>query len=198
MLHSWETHQELFEALSQAELNEYFNQYPDELERRDSRDDTPLIAACRSGNVGIVSLLIDLGAKLNVVTNAGDTAFRSAIENHSCETSIAICKLLLDAGADIELRGIAEETPLHKAVSSGKIELVQFLLDCGADINAPREDNETPLMAEMWAKHPNPAMVRLLIERGTNLAQRDSWGRTALQMADQLGKNTAAEILRGA
>jgi ankyrin repeat protein len=106
--------------------------------------------------------------------------------------------LLLDAGADVELRGRSEETPLHCAVRSEKVDLVRFLLDRGANVNAPREDNETPLMSRMWAERPNPAIIRLLIERGTDLTQRDSWGRTALEMADHLGKVEAAKVLRHA
>jgi len=54
-------------------------------------------------------------------------------------------KHLLANGADVNARDEVGETPLHIAVFTNNVELVQLLLEQGADIQARGQFNKTPL-----------------------------------------------------
>jgi hypothetical protein len=63
-----------------------------------STEDTPLIAAARSGQENIVRLLLNAKATLDIENRFGATALMEAIE----KSNLQITQLLLDAGAKIE------------------------------------------------------------------------------------------------
>jgi ankyrin repeat protein len=58
-------------------------------------------------------------------------------------------RLLIERGAEVNVRGDFGETPLHYAVRDGGEEanpIIKLLVECGADVNATDERlNETPL-----------------------------------------------------
>ena len=45
--------------------------------------------------------------------------------------------LLLDAGADVNVRNDEDSTPLFVAAQEGRLGAVEILIDYGADINCP-------------------------------------------------------------
>ena len=53
--------------------------------------------------------------------------------------------MLLDAGADANARDRYGDTPLHRALGKGHVEVVRALLDAGADVNARDDFGDTPL-----------------------------------------------------
>ena len=79
---------------------------------------------------------------------SGETALIRASRNGRVE----IARLLLDAGADANLRDIRRATALMYASSEGKVETVRLLLDVGADKNLRDNDVGTALTrASKWA-----------------------------------------------
>jgi ankyrin repeat protein len=54
-----------------------------------------------------------------------------------------IAKMLLEAGADINVVQKSGATPLHSAASNGNIELLIVLLEAGAIVDAKMEDGKT-------------------------------------------------------
>jgi ankyrin repeat protein len=54
-------------------------------------------------------------------------------------------KQCLTLGEDVNLRGLANMTPLHRAAQNGRKEMVELLIENGADINAMTDSGETPL-----------------------------------------------------
>ena len=92
--------------------------------------------------------------------------------------NIDIVKLLVKAGADLDIANDDDETPLHTAVHLGNIKIVKFLIDEGANINKRDSiDRYTPLHLalscpgpiedESTMKYLN--IANLLIESGANL-----------------------------
>jgi len=78
-------------------------------------------------------------------------------------------RILLDAGADLELPARNEEFaagahPLHSAVAAGKTENAEALLEAGADPNSRQHGGFTPLMQA--EQSGNLELAELLIERG--------------------------------
>lgn len=58
----------------------------------------------------------------------GDTPLHFACWSNNLEAA----QLLVEAGADVNAKGEAEDTPLHAAVTVGDVALVEFLLAHGA------------------------------------------------------------------
>ena len=86
---------------------------------------------------------VDMMTNMNGVIYDTETALQHAISNVYKE----IVELLLDNGADINVKNNNDRTPLHYASIENRKEMedvIQLLLSKGADINA-RDSNKTPL-----------------------------------------------------
>ena len=79
--------------------------------------------AVRRDHIDVVKQLLSEGADVNVRTSSGipTAAIPEAITDES-KNRADIYKLLLDAGADIEVEGWQGETPLTMATSLGNVE----------------------------------------------------------------------------
>lgn len=58
-----------------------------------------------------------------------------------------IIRLLINAGADVNLRDNRSCAPLHYAANFGRIEIIKLFISHGADLNAKTERGVTPLQA---------------------------------------------------
>lgn len=52
---------------------------------------------------------------------------------------------LVASGANVNARGLDDDTPLHDAASNGNIRLVKLLVERGADIHAKNKKGKTPV-----------------------------------------------------
>ena len=106
----------------------------------DPAKDTPLIIACRRGELARVQLLLDKGADMERTNQEGTTALFASL-NHP-----KITELLVRNGADLEVRGIDGCTPLHVAASRQCCAFMSLILGAGAAVNPrDRQGGETPL-----------------------------------------------------
>ncbi|KAI9716824.1 MAG: hypothetical protein M1812_005164 [Candelaria pacifica] len=99
-----------------------------------------------------------------------------------------ICKILLDAGANVHACNILKRTPLHLAAKQGRDMVCKALLDAGADVNALTARKTTPLHLAAEAGHD--VVCALLIKRGALISPTTSDGHTPLHTA---AKNAHAE-----
>lgn len=83
-------------------------------------------------------------------------------------------------------------TALRKAVAHGSahIEAVKLLLEYGSDIDAKDADGLTPLMYA--AMHDKKECVKFFLEKDANTDLTDKSGRTASQIAYELGHHETA------
>jgi ankyrin repeat protein len=106
---------------------------------------------------------------------------------------VGILKGILSAYPDATAwADVGGGTVLRKAVAHGTahLEAVRLLLDFGADINAQDADGFTPLM--FAAMHDERECLKLFLEKDVNADLTDNRGRTASQIAYELGHHEAA------
>ncbi|KAL7935487.1 ankyrin repeat-containing domain protein [Trichoderma chlorosporum] len=93
-----------------------------------------------------------------------------------------IIKLLLEKGADIEMKGrIDGRTPLSWAAEQGHEAAVQLLLEKGAEIDAKDKKGQTSLLYAVKKEHE--AITLLLLKKGADINAKDNKGQTSLLYA---------------
>jgi hypothetical protein len=153
---------------------------------------TPLLLASAAGHYGMVCLLIFVGrANIDCVTDKGATPFSMA----SSGGFLAIVRLLLDRGADVNRTFEDGATALHLACQDGHTEVVGLLIDRGADINAALPDGRTAFFVACDCNHYD--IVELLMRKGaiTDKATTER-GILPLGVAISNGHVAIAELIR--
>ncbi len=130
---------------------------------------TALMWAVRSEDVSLVEKLLKAGANPKLVNRYDVSAMSLAAINGNA----TILEALLKAGADVNAPGAEGETPLMAVARTGKIDAAKVLLAHGANLEA-RESwhGQTALMYA--AGEAQPAMVKLLIDAGAKVNDRDT------------------------
>ncbi|TMS36472.1 hypothetical protein L596_003623 [Steinernema carpocapsae] len=106
-----------------------------------------------------------------------------------------IVALLIQNGANPDLRDVEGFTPLHVAVQFSCTPVVAYLLAKGQSPDTPDETQMTPAM---WAafKVYNNDPLRMLATMGADLSRRDAnYGNTALHWAVVQGNHVALKVL---
>ena len=83
--------------------------------------------------------------KLHDIINDQDNQ-RQSILHISVDTgNYEACNLLIEKGADVNLKRSGFVTPLHLAAATGNLKIVELLIASGADVEAHNVMQETPL-----------------------------------------------------
>ena len=144
----------------------------------------------------IVDLLLKNGAVAYERSKYGWTALHAATRTGNT----IIASMLLNNGADVNVKSKSRHTPLHVAAECGNINTAKLLLESGADIHAVDEEGLTPILtAQWWCNDPEASgdMVRLLLDYGANVKDRDIHGNTPMHDFVQ-GDGIDLDILRPA
>ena len=107
-----------------------------------------------------------------------------------------LARMLIEAGADVNIKSKMMMTPLRVATQSGDIDMVKLLISRGASPDAP--EDEFPPVAYALIKGYDD-IARVLVEGGTNLHKRYSFGggmRTVGDMAVHARKQELVEFIR--
>ena len=186
---------------------------------------TPLHSAAFSGNFEMVQVLLNYKAEVNAQESNGRTALHDASQGRHHEAGDAnfalsltkITRLLLEHGADVNVREVDRLTPLHVAARYGRIDVLRVLLEhCVSGVtddgrrtvfheyvDARDSEDKTPLHSvsesPYWAD-PNFApslsnIVRLLLEYGADVNARRNDSFTPLHVAARYGRVELARIL---
>lgn len=140
---------------------------------------TPLLRAVRGDmSDSLISLMLELQARVYATDRQGNTALHyAAVSQPLAELhNLDVIKILLAYGADQATRNKRGRTPLHEAVSHGKMERAEELLDYGADIEVEDNNGWTPLFGAVIQGHP--ALTQLLCDRGAFIDKKDKGGQT--------------------
>ena len=188
---------------------------------------TALIAAANHGNVDVIRRLVARGANPRETTKIGiglqsvallrtDDAVERTLSAAGLRLSLpvrradtplsntlpnpSLVKQFLDLGADPKeaFPLVTRELPAVMAAAYSNALASLRLLARAADLNIKDNYGDTPLMMAAGAAHPDPTIVRFLLERGVDVQARDSAGRTALDWALLQGDTPVARLLRSA
>jgi ankyrin repeat protein len=86
-------------------------------------------------------------------TRSGSPVFREAGSRDQVEA----VKVLLAAGAKVNVKAPDGSTPLHQAVKAQQVTMIRTLVEAGAALDAVNKDNQTPLILAETMKGDPPA-----------------------------------------
>ena len=160
--------------------------------RMGRRGQTQLNYYCEHGMTSSVVRM--LGMRSIDVEAKGGVFGRTCLHAAAYNGHLAICRLLLDKGAQVEAIDNIGWTPLHQAARQGHVEIVRLLCDRGADVEACCNGGYRPLHHAAFNDHLS--VVKVLIEENADINSRDDCdGRTALRFARDGNKPDMAAYL---
>ena len=126
--------------------------------------------AVEANNLQEVTELLASGASPDRLVGDWTPLHRAAAKSH-----VEIARVLLEAGAIIDIRGAGSWTPLHRAAKLGHEEMTMLLLEWGADVQTQGIDGWTPLLRAAMAGQANTG--RLLIAAGADIKANNTMQR---------------------
>jgi ankyrin repeat protein len=155
------------------------------LEERIEMEWTPLMEACGEGKVGLVREVVQHmeGQELEETDNRGRTALHwAALSGHD-----EVVAILLDKGAQTDIRDDDGTTPLMMAASRGHLGVVQLLVQHtgGQGLDATDHYGKTALHLAVEGGHE--AVVTFLLSQGAEATKAHSYGMTPFMSAVALG-----------
>jgi ankyrin repeat protein len=148
---------------------------------RDGAQRTALVLAVRSGPRAVVRALIDAGAGLDARDQDGRTALMEAARRKEAMLALDI----VAAGADVNVVDNEGWTALMFAAREGTLAAARAIIRSPKQSTLDALAKETSALS-LAAERDRLALVRTLIEAGTNVRKPEIGGR-ALQLAAQAG-----------
>ncbi|XP_062377181.1 transient receptor potential cation channel subfamily A member 1b [Sardina pilchardus] len=142
---------------------------------------TPLHLAVRGGNIEVIKLCIENGARVNQQQADKSTALHLACTQGATEAVKLMLASCLHGDDIINMRDGANQTPLHRATIFDHVELAEYLISKGADIDCIDCKGLSPLLlatsCAAWRA------VAFLLSKGANMKIKDKEGRNFLHLA---------------
>lgn len=136
---------------------------------------TPLSLAIQASREGTTELLARTKIALNADTSLGS---QSALHLAARRSFHAGIRILLGAGAFVDIRDQRQSTPLHEAVAVGNLLSVNLLLDNGADLSLRNSVGTSPL--RLAASRGFNQIVEKLLDHGAEIDAYDASCETPL------------------
>jgi ankyrin repeat protein len=183
-------------AIGHAEILALFADSGAALDTLDFRGLTPLLMAAGSGHAEVVKILLQRGARSQMV----DALREAAAGGH-----LEVVRTLLQAGAPVDGRDGLGLTPLMYAIGRGvpRPDVMKALLDSGAAVNAVDMYGRTALH-HLASSATSPSArgagsaastVRILIAAGADPRVKDKKGQSVLDVLAARPGAVSSEIL---
>ena len=98
--------------------------------------------ACYFGQYDVARHLVVNGADVNLPSKNGFNVY--PIHSAAAGNYTDILKLLIEAGAEVNVKQQAGSTPLHAAAQYGNLDMLIILLESGAEVNVRMEGGKLP------------------------------------------------------
>ena len=152
-----------------------------------NQEQISLLKAAESGDLEMISLLINSNAEVNMIDSKGRTPLHLATEKSHLE----IISMLVLYGADTDIADNKGVTPLYMAVQQNNSEIVSALIDANAEIDKSNNQGLSPLFVA--AQNDYLEVLSLLINAKAEVDKSNNYGETPLYIAS---KNGHYEIVR--
>lgn len=140
-----------------------------------------LVQVAKAGNLSMTKTLLDKGVYVNSVDAQSNTALHYA----AASGNKPLLLLLITRGAHIDLLNMKNEAPINLASATGQVDAFKLLLNQRANLLTRDIDGNTLLH-----KTRSYEIAHVLINRGVQVNDRNSSGRTALHcVADPFSEN---------
>ncbi len=167
------------------------------IDQQDEKGRTPLYRAVIRRDMGLISLLLENGADVNL--GASWKGYKTPLHVASGLGYFEIAGILLDFGGDVNGRTKGGQTPLHYASWFRHPQIVKLLLRKGAIINAKDKRGWTALHAEPPYEYDRledyRKIVELLIANGADINARAITSVTPLLTAVFVGDKEVVEMM---
>uniref|UniRef100_A0A8C1UES2 Ankyrin repeat domain 6 n=1 Tax=Cyprinus carpio TaxID=7962 RepID=A0A8C1UES2_CYPCA len=147
-----------------------------------------LLIASHKGQADHVVQLINKGAKVAITKNGRTPLHLAAYKGH-----IAVVRILLAAGCDLDIQDDGDQTALHRAAVVGNADVISALIQEGCALDRQDKDGNTALHEAVW--HGFGQSVKLLVKAGANVHAKNKAGNTALHLACQNGHALSSKVL---
>ncbi|XP_050960458.1 ankyrin repeat domain-containing protein 6b [Labeo rohita] len=147
-----------------------------------------LLIASHKGQAEHVVQLINKGAKVAITKNGRTPLHLAAYKGH-----IAVVRILLAAGCDLDIQDDGDQTALHRAAVVGNGDVISALIQEGCALDRQDKDGNTALHEAAW--HGFSQSVKLLVKAGANVHAKNKAGNTALHLACQNGHAQSSKVL---
>ncbi|KAK1256983.1 hypothetical protein QJS04_geneDACA024236 [Acorus gramineus] len=146
----------------------------------------PLVHASKMGFTEVVRLLIegDPDAGKHLVESLTAASFYGHAR---------IVELLLEQGADVNARDLAQQTALEQASRVGHCEVMRLLLNPKANVNTCTKDGQSALYYATSGGHHEA--TKLLLEHGVDINAKSPFKETALTVASGNGNMKLVRLL---
>ena len=146
------------------------------------------------GDTTTAETMIDNGdAGVNEEIGFGKTPIFYAVENDQKE----MLKLLLEKGAEVDVRDEEGRGPLTMAAKKGKNEMVKTMVKAGGNPDSKGKEGMTPLM--IYAeRNDGLKMAEFLVENGADVNARTKGNLTPLSLAESNNYSAIVTILKAA
>jgi ankyrin repeat protein len=151
--------------------------------------DPALVRAAQQGDFKRVQDLLDQGVDVDAKNSEGATALWETVLRAGSKESCLMPRLLLNRGADPNIKDKYGRTVLMWASHHGPVELVTWLLEEGADPN-----DGVSLPNAVHNEH-NLQVVKLLLDKGADVNTKTSDDWTALTLAALDNQINVANLL---
>ena len=149
---------------------------------------SPLVIAALGNSVGLVEVLLQAGADVK----ATDGQLQNTALSWACTTgNIAMAKLLLAKGSEVDARNATGGTPLMGAAMIGNVEVVKLLIAKGAKVTA-RDDATRQLYGRAQFSGDTATVEKIRQSGKLNTLHED--GRSVLDWA-RIGGNAEVIVL---
>ncbi|RSM04893.1 hypothetical protein CEP52_006557 [Fusarium oligoseptatum] len=110
--------------------------------------------------------------------NTQDEQGRTQLHRAALDKDIEQVRLLLNAGAAVDIRDHTGNTPLHNGVTAERIEIVLLILRFGPDVDARNHQGSAPLHLAI----SQPGVINALVDNGADVSIQDEKGDTPLHL----------------
>jgi len=167
----------------------------------DAADRTPLVVASYAADLELATVLVEAGADVNHQDRTRQSAYLIATSEIGPDDGLALLRLTLANGADVDAKDSFNGTGLIRAAHRGYADIVDELLRAGIEVDHVNGLGWTALLEAIILGDGGPdhaRVVQLLLDAGADPGLADNEGVTPLAHARARNFSAIADALTAA